>query len=167
MRDRVHLDHLAIGTGAVILGEFAEWSLRLAHTGQDSSFDYDFRVRGNAHRIGPAFHDVHRHAEQRTGNRHFVLIQRGDRLRGKQQGRMSADDDRDFQRLPLFFRDAIVGERVARKQQDADTVRAANLAAVDRDVLDAGLGIAGDQQSGRDIGPAVALIVLGNWKLAE
>jgi hypothetical protein len=102
-----------------------------------------------------------------TGNRHLVLVQRGDRLRGEQQDRMSADDDRDFQRLPRLFRDAIVGQRVAWKQQDADAVRTANLATVDRDVLDAGLGIAGDQQSGRDIGPAVALIVFWNRKLAE
>jgi len=49
----------------------------------------------------------------------------------------------------------------AGKPQYADPVLANDLTAVDGNVLDAGLVIAGDQQSGRDIASAVALIVLG------
>ena len=50
-------------------------------------------------------------------------------------------------------------QRVARQQQHAEPVRAAELQAVDGDVLRAGLRVARDQQAGRDVGPAVELVV--------
>ncbi len=165
MRDGVDLDHLAIGAGAVILRKLAERTLGLAHLRQDAAFDHDLRMSGHADLVGPAFDHFDRPAEQRAGDFHFVVIERRDGLRSQNAGGMHADHQRDLQRLAGLFGHAEIMSRMPRQQQDADAVGAADLTAMDRDVLNTGLRISGDQQRRRDIGPAVVFIVLGDRQL--
>ena len=165
VRDGVDLNHLAIGAGTVILRKLAERPLGLAHLRQDPAFDHDLRMGGHADLVGPAFDHFNRPAEQRTGDFHFVVIECRDRLGSQNAGGMYADHQRDLQRLASLFGHAEIMLGMPRQQQDADAVGAADLAAMDRDVLNAGLRIAGDQQRRRDIGPAVVFIVLGDRQL--
>ena len=106
-------------------------------------------------------------AEQRAGDFHFVVIERSDRLRRQNAGGMHADHQRDLQRLAGLLGHAEIMPGVPRQQQDADTIRTAHLAAMNRDVLNAGLRISGDQQRRRDIGPAVVFVVLRDRQLPE
>ena len=96
---------------------------------------------------------------QRAGDGQLVEVERRDRLRGQQRERIDADDDRDRQIAARLLRHLEEAQRVARQQQDAEPVGAAHLQAMDGDVLHAGLRIARDQQAGRDVGPAVELVV--------
>ena len=50
LRHGSDLDHMAFGTLAVILREFAERPFRLAHPGQQAAFHHDLGVRRHAHR---------------------------------------------------------------------------------------------------------------------
>ena len=153
--------------GPVILRKLAERAFRLADLRQDASFDDDFRMRGYADPVGPALDHFDRLAEQRAGDLHFVVIERGDRLRRQNAGRVHADHQRDLQRLAGLLGHAEIMPGMARQQQDADAVGAADLAAMNRDVLNAGLRIAGDQQRRRDIGPAVMFVVFRNRQLLQ
>ena len=89
----------------------------------------------------------------------LVAIERRDRLRGEQRQRIDADDDRDVERRAAALRHLEEHVGVARQQQNAEPVRPAQLAAMDRDVLHAGTRIARDQQPGGDVGSAVELVV--------
>ena len=96
---------------------------------------------------------------QRAGDLELVDIDRRDRLRGEQRERIDADDDRGLERPAALLRHLEEHVGVARQQQHAEAVRAAQLAAVDRDVLLAGARIARDHQAGGDVGAAVVLVV--------
>src|SRR4029077_18008471 len=91
MRDRIDLDHFTIGAWPVILRKLAERPLGLANLGQNAALDDDFGMRRHAYPVGAAFRHFHRPAEQRAGDLHFVLVERSDRLRSQNAGRMHAD----------------------------------------------------------------------------
>src|SRR5712671_672066 len=80
---------------------------------------------------------------------------------------MNPDDQRYFKRIANLLRHLKVMLRVARQQKDADAVRAADLAAMDRNILDAGARIARDQQTGCYIGAAIEFVVLGDRQQLE
>ena len=100
MGDRVDLDHLAVGARPVILRKLAERTFGLAHLRQDTAFDHDLRMRRHTHPVGAAFDHFDRTAEQRAGDFHFVAVERRDRLRSENAGRMHADHQRDLQASP-------------------------------------------------------------------
>jgi hypothetical protein len=101
---------------------------------------------------------------QGAGNFQLVDVDRSDGLRGKQGQRIDPDDNGGLERPPARFRHLEEHVRVARQQQHAQPVRAAQLAAMDRDVLLSRARIAGDHQAGGDVGPAVVLVVGGKRK---
>ena len=86
VRDGIDLNHLAVGARTVILRKFAERTFRLADFRQDAALDDDFGMGRNPNAIGPAFDHLHRPAQQRTGNLHFIFIERGDGLRRQHAG---------------------------------------------------------------------------------
>ena len=159
LRDRGDLDDVALGRLAVILREFAERPFHLAHLRQQAALDHDLGVRRHAHLVGDAFHHRQRRAVQRARDGQLVEIDRRDRLRRQQRERIDADDDRDIERLAGALGRLVEHVGVARQQQRAEPVRPAELQPVDRDVLDAGRGIARDQQAGGDVGAVVVLVV--------
>src|SRR3984957_9390580 len=167
MGDRIDLDHLAIGAWSVILRKLTERPLRLADLRQDTAFDHDLRMRGHAHAVGAALDHFDRTAEQRAGDFHFVAVERGDRLRSENAGRMHADHQRDLQTFAGLLSHPEIMQRVPGQQQDADTDGPADLAAVDRHVLDAGFRIACDQQRRRDVGATVEFVVFRDRQLLE
>ena len=142
--------------------KFAERAFRLADVRQDAAFDDDFGMGGNPNPIGPAFDHLHRLAQQRAGDLHFVFIERGDGLRRQNAGGMHTDHQRDLQRLSCPLGDPEIMLGVARQQQNADAIGAADLAAMDRNVLNTGLRIPRDQQRCRDVGAAVVFVMLWN-----
>ena len=159
VRDAIDLGDMAFGALAVILRELAERAFGRAAVRQDAAFEHDFRLGRHAHVVGEAFDHVERLAVQRAGDREFVDIERRDRLGGERGQRVDADGDGDLERLACALRFAVEGERVAGQQQNAEFVRRVDLAAMDGDVLRAGLRISRDQQAGADIGAAVELVV--------
>src|SRR5271156_643583 len=114
MGDRIDLDHLAIGARTVILRELAKRPLGLADLRQDAAFDHNLRMRGHAYAIGAALHHFDRTAEQRTGNFHFVAVERGDGLRGENASRMHADRQRDLQTFAGLLGHPKIMQRVPR-----------------------------------------------------
>ena len=150
---------MAVGTLAVILRELAERTFRLAHAGQQAAFDHDLGVGRDAQIVRPAFDDRQRPSVQRAGDFKLIGIDRRDRLRGEQRQRIDADDDRDRKGLPPRSAISKNMKVLARQQQHAQPVRRAQLAAMDRDVLLAGARVARDHQAGRDVGPAVVLVM--------
>ena len=76
---------------------------------------------------------------------------------------MDPNDDCDLKRFACLLGHAEIRERMPGQQQNADPVRTADLTPMDRYVLDAVARIASDQQACRDIGSAVALVVLRDW----
>ncbi len=104
---------------------------------------------------------------QRAGDLELIDVDRRDGLRGQQGERVDADDDGGFERLAALLRHLEEHVGMARQQQHAETVRAAQLAAVDRDVLLSRARIAGDHQPGGDIGAAVVLVVDGKRQQAR
>ena len=79
MRDGIDHDHLAIGTGTVILWKLSKRPLRFAHLGKNTTFEDDLGVRWHAHLVGFAFDHFDRTSQQRGGDLHFVLIERKNR----------------------------------------------------------------------------------------
>ena len=147
MGDRIDLDHFTIGARPVILRELAERPFGLADLRQDAAFDHDLRMRGHAHAVGTALDHFDWPAEQRTGDFHFVAVERGDRLRSENAGRMHADHERDLQTFAGLFGHPEIMQGMPGQQQDADTVGPTHLTTVDRHVLDTGLRIACDQKT--------------------
>ena len=159
VRQRGDLDHMALGRLAVILRKLAERAFHLAHVRQHPAFDHDFGFGRHTQIAGHAFDHRQRRAMQRAGERQFVEVDRGDGLRCQQRQRIDTDDDGDVERLAGAFRHVEERISVARQDQRAETVRTAELQAVDRDVLHAGLGVARDQQAGGDVGAVVVFVV--------
>ena len=104
----------------VVLRKLAERAFRLAGLRQDASFDDDLGMRRYADPVGPAFDHFNRLAEQRAGDLHFVIVERDDRLRSQNAGRVHPDHHRDLQRVAGCLGDAEIVPGVARQQQDAD-----------------------------------------------
>ena len=161
------MDDFAVGARTIILRKLAKRPLRLADFRQDAAFDHDLRMGGHANRIGSAFDHFDRLAEQRAGDFHFIVIERRNGLRRQNAGRMHADHQRDLQRFAGFLRHAEIMSRVPRQQQHADAIGAADLAAMDRDVLNAGRRISGNQQRRRNIRAAVVFVVLWDRQLPQ
>ena len=159
VRDGDDLHHLAVGAAAVGLREFAERAFRLAHAGKEAALDHDLGLGRHADVAGQALHHRQRPALQRAGDLKLVVVDRHDRLRGQQRQRIDADHDRGVERLARLLGHAVEREGVARQHQHAEPVRPGELAAVDRDVLLSGLRIAHDHDAGRDVRPAVVLVV--------
>ena len=160
VRDRIDLDDFAVGARPVILREFAERTLGLANLRQDAALDHDFCMRGHADPVGPAFDHFDRLAEQGAGDFHFVLVEGRDGLRSENARRMHAYDERNFQRLAGFLGHAEIMQGMSGQEQHTDAVRTADLTAVNRYILNAGLRISSDQERRRDVGSAVVFIVL-------
>ena len=73
--------------------------------------------------------------------------------------RIDADHDRDIELAARSSAIWIEPQGVARQQQHAEPVGAAQLQAVDETFCTPVFGIARDQQAGRDVGAAVVLVV--------
>ena len=144
----VDLDDMALGALAVILREFAERPFQLAYLRQQAALHHDLRLGRHAQFAGDAFHHRQRRAVQRAGDRKLVEVDRRDRLRRQQRQRIDADDDGDIERLPAALGHLIEHMRMARQQQRAQPVGAAQLQAVQRHVLHTGRRIARDAQPG-------------------
>ena len=167
VRHRQDFHHLAVRARAVVLRKLAERSLGLAHAGQDAAFDHDLGFGRNADLARLAFHHGQRPALQRAGDLEFVMIERHDRLRRQQRQRVDADDDRDVERLPGLL--GHLEERVGmtRQNQNAEPIGAGHLAAMDGDVLLAGLRIARDHEARADVGAAIVLVMRRHRQLLE
>ena len=107
---------------------------------------HDLGMGRHADLVGQAFHHVERPAEQRAGDIHLVFIERGNRLRGQNQAGCTPITSAISSAVACALGHAEIMPGMARQQQHADAVGPGDLAAMDRDVLDAGLRIARDQQ---------------------
>ncbi len=163
----IDLDHLTVGTRAIVLRKLAERTFRFTHLGQNAALDHDFRMRRNPDLAGPALHHLDRTAKQCAGDVHFVFIKRGNCLRRQDARRMHSDHQRDLQGRTGVFSHLEVMLGVPRQQQHANAIGAADLTAMNRHVLHAGFRIARDQQRSGDIGTAVVLVVLGDRQLPQ
>jgi len=143
--DRIDLDDFSIGARPVILRKLAERPLGFANRRQNAALDDDLRMRRHTHPVGPAFDHFDRPAKQRAGDFHLVLVKRRDRLRRKNAGRMHPDHERDLKRLARLLGHSEIVLGVARQEQYPDSIRTADLAAVDGDVLNSCLRVARNQ----------------------
>ena len=80
---------------------------------------------------------------------------------------MHADHQGDFQRLAGLFRHLEIVLGMARQQQHAKPVGAADLTAMDGNILDAGPRVAGNQKRRGDVRPAVELVVFWYRQVLE
>ena len=164
VRHRVDFHHVTLGTLAVILRKLAERAFRLAHARQEAAFDHDLGLGRHANVAREALHHRQRPPLQRARDLQLIAIDRGDGLRGEQGQRIDADDHGGFERLAALFRHLEEHVGMAWQQQHAEPVWPAQLAAVDGDVLLSRMRVAGDHQAGRDVRPAVMLVVGGERK---
>ena len=164
--DGVDHEHLPVARRPVVLGEFAERTFRRTLVGKQAALDHDLGLGRHHHRVGHAPHHRERRPLERPRDLELVRIEGQDGLGGEQGGRIHADDHRDRKRLAARLGRVVEAVEVAREHEDAEPIGAAHLEAVDRHVLIPGLGIGRDDETGRDVGAGVVLVVDGDGKVA-
>ena len=142
----------------VIAHELAEWSLGPASARQDAALDHDLGVDRHVEIDGAAAAQGKRRTGDLAGDLHLVLVIGVAVPPRRARAQRRAMQDRSFEcfaaRLGLGL---VLGEMMRAPEPNAQLRVADDLAAMERQVGNAAVGLARQKDTGRQVGPAVAL----------
>ena len=160
VRDRLHLDDLALALAEAVAGELAERPLGRALAGQELALQHHLGVRGHQHVGGLALDQLERLAEQPAHDRALVLVDRADGERAERDGRVHADHEPELQRLAALLGDLLeLPEVLAEREVDRRRVAALDHEPVVRAIPGLRGGVLRERDGGGDVRPCVALMV--------